>query len=158
MKRILFFLMTVIAISSCGAAINTTAYESPLINLPKNGAKIINSATYQQLNYQPYVTPVQVDLKVSPEKISYSMAVTKTIRMGGYDNVVATAVKEALEAHGSGDVLVGIQTQVKYNDAGEIESISITGFPASYINFRSNDTLLPIMTSSPTAPSTETRK
>ena len=38
-------------------------------------------------------------------------------------------------------MIVGLQTQTKYNDKGEIESINISGFPAKYVNFRSNSTL-----------------
>ena len=106
-----------------------------------NHAKLVNTATWQKLNFQPYVTPVQVDLAVSPQKIEYFMLVSEIVRRGGYDNVVATAVKEALESKGGGDVIVGLQSQVKYNEKGEIESISISGFPASYVNFRSNENL-----------------
>ena len=104
-------------------------------------AKLMNTATYQRMDFQPYVTPVQVDLEVNPQKIEYFMIVGKTVAAGGYDNVVATAVKEALDANGGGDVLVGLQTQVKYTEKGEMESINITGFPAKYVNFRSNDQL-----------------
>ena len=105
-------------------------------------AKLMNTATYQRIDFQPYVTPVQVDLEVSPKKIEYFMIVSRTVAAGGYDNVVATAVKEALQSTGVDyDVLVGLQTQLKYSEAGEIESINISGFPAMYVNFRSNDQL-----------------
>ena len=125
-KRFILFAVAALAVMSCGAGA-----KSP---------KLISTATYQKMSFQPYVTPVQVDLKVSPKKINYFMLVSETVRMGGFDNVVATAVKEALEANG-GDVIVGLQTQTKYNDDGEIESINISGFPANYVNFRSNETL-----------------
>lgn len=105
------------------------------------GSKLVSTASYQKMSFQPYVTPVQVDLEVSPNKITYFMIVSETVRLGGFDNVVATAVKEALEANGNADVIVGLQTQTKYNDDGEIESINISGFPAKYVNFRSNTTL-----------------
>lgn len=107
-----------------------------------SSAKLMNTATYQRMDFQPYVTPVQVDLEVSPKKIELFMTVSRTVAAGGYDNVVATAVKEALQSTGMDyDVLVGLQTQVKYFETGEIESINITGFPAKYVNFRSNDQL-----------------
>ena len=105
------------------------------------GPKLVSTATYQKMSFQPYVTPVQVDLEVSPKKITYFMLVSESVRMGGFDNVVSTAVKEALESNGNADVIVGLQTQTKYNDKGEIESINISGFPAKYVNFRSNSTL-----------------
>lgn len=124
MKKLFFLTLAVISLASCSSS-----------------AKLMNTATYQRMDFQPYVTPVQVDLEVNPQKIEYFMIVSKTVAAGGYDNVVATAVKEALDANGGGDVLVGLQSQVKYSEAGEVESINITGFPAKYVNFRSNDQL-----------------
>lgn len=126
-KRILLFTVAMVMLLSCGVS-NTSS-------------KLISTATYQRMSFQPYVTPVQVDLKVSPKKINYFMLVSESVRQGGFDNIVATAVKEALESIGEGDVLVGLQTQTKYNDKGEVESINITGFPATYVNFRSNEKL-----------------
>ena len=115
-------LIVSLSVSSCGSA-----------------AKLENTATWQKLNFTPYVTPVQVDLKVSPTKVSYFMPVSETVRQGGYDNVVSTAVREALAANGDADVMVGLQSQIKYNDSGEIESIEITGFPAKYVNWRNRE-------------------
>ncbi len=124
MKKLLILCAVILTAASCSST-----------------AKLMNTATYQRMDFQPYVTPVQVDLEVNPQKIEYFMIISKTVAAGGYDNVVATAVKEALDANGGGDVLVGLQTQVKYTDKGEMESINITGFPAKYVNFRSNDQL-----------------
>lgn len=125
MKRIVLIFVLAISLASCSSS-----------------AKLMNTATYQRMDFQPYVTPVQVDLEVSPKKIELFMTVSRTVAAGGYDNVVATAVKEALQSTGMDyDVLVGLQTQVKYFETGEIESINITGFPAKYVNFRSNDQL-----------------
>ena len=107
------------------------------------GAKVINSATYAKGAARLYITPVQVDLKVSPKKISYFMPVSDAIGRGGLDNVISTAVKEALDANG-GDVIVGLETSVTYYSDGSIESINITGYPATYINFRSNESLPPV--------------
>ena len=39
--------------------------------------------------------------------------------------------------NGDADVLVGLETQVKYTNKGKVESITITGYPAKYVNFRS---------------------
>ena len=125
MKRIVLIFVLAISLASCSST-----------------AKLMNTATYQRMDFQPYVTPVQVDLEVSPKKMELFMTVSRTVAAGGDDNVVATAVKEALQSTGMDyDVLVGLQTQVKYFETGEIESINITGFPAKYVNFRSNDQL-----------------
>ena len=108
-----------------------------------SASKVINSATYTEGVAKLYVTPLQADLKVSPKKINYFMPVNEAISFGGLDNVISTAVKEALDANG-GDVIVGLETSVSYSSEGAIESISITGYPASYVNFRNNDTIPPV--------------
>jgi hypothetical protein len=46
-------------------------------------------------------------------------------------------VREALLANGNADVLVGMNTQIKYDADGQPESITVTGYPAKYVNFRS---------------------
>lgn len=61
---------------------------------------------------------------------------SKTVVMGGYDNVINTAVREALLANGNADVLVALETQIKYDKEGQIESVTVTGYPAKYVNFR----------------------
>ena len=124
LNRSLFSAFALLVLVSCGSLsqVNTTS-------------------TYQKLSPSAYITPIQADLEVSSKRINYFMLVSKTVGKGGLDNVISTAVKEALDANGSGDVLVNLQTQVKYADNGDIESINVTGFPASYVNFRSNDNL-----------------
>ena len=69
-------------------------------------------------------------------------------------NVINTAVREALLANGNADVLVALETQVKYDAAGEIESVTVTGYPATYTNFRSpSDEVLSTMAASSSASS-----
>ena len=64
------------------------------------------------------------------------MMPSKTVVDGGYDNVVDSAVREALLANGNADVLVALEKQVKYGKDGQIESITVSGYPAKYVNFR----------------------
>ena len=99
------------------------------------GAKLLNTATYSRANAPFFVTPVQADLEVSPEKIHHHMEVTDVIRAGGEENIVATAVQEAIDVYG-GDVIIGLEKQLKYNESGQIESITISGYTAKYVNFR----------------------
>jgi hypothetical protein len=90
---------------------------------------------------------------VSPTKISFFHIPSKTVVMGGYDNVINTAVREALASNGNADVLVALETQVKYNSVGEIESVTVTGYPATYTNFRSpSDEVLSNMVNTSAAP------
>lgn len=120
MKKYIFsFLFIAIAVTSCSVP-----------------AKLINSATYKTVSVAQPVVAVFADLQVSPEKITYFMMPSKTVVMGGYDNVIDTAVREALVANGDADVLVALETQVKYDKEGQIESVTVTGYPAKYVNFR----------------------
>ncbi len=83
------------------------------------------------------VTDVIADLEVSPKKISFLYIPSKSVNKAGYDNVVETAVREALIANGNADVFVDLDKQIKVQDDGEVESITISGYPAKYVNFRS---------------------
>lgn len=119
MKKLVLFLAVAAMVTSCSSA------------------KLINSATHSKAKAIQPVTALYADLSVSPTKISYFLIPSKTVLQGGYDNVVNTAVREALIANGNADVLVAMETQVKHNADGEIESITVTGYPATYTNFRS---------------------
>jgi hypothetical protein len=99
-------------------------------------AMVKTTATHTRVSATTPVVAVFADLEVSPTKISYFYLPSKTIAKGGYDNVVNAAVREALASNGDGDVIVGLETQVKYDDKSQIESITITGYPAKYVNFR----------------------
>lgn len=99
-------------------------------------AKLMNSSTHQKANVAPVVAAVFADLEVSPTKITYFMMPSTTVANAGYDNVINTAVREALLANGDADVLVALETQVKYDKEGKIESVTVTGYPAKYTNFR----------------------
>ena len=121
MKKIIFSLLVI--------AMSVTSCSFP--------AKLINSATHKKMSVAQPVVAVFADLQVSPEKITYFMMPSKTVVMGGYDNVIDTAVREALLANGNADVLVALEKQVKYDKEGQIESVTITGYPAKYVNFRS---------------------
>ena len=118
MKKAILLAAVAVIIASCSAP-----------------TKLINSATYKNVSFQP-VAAVFADLDVSQKKISYFMMPSNSVAIGGYDNVVATAVREALIANGDADVLIALETQVKYSSDGAIESITVSGYPAKYTNFR----------------------
>ena len=120
-----FFLMaiaTVMLMASCS------------LGGPKSMVK--TTATHTRISAATPVVAVFADLDVSPNKISYFYIPSTTVAKGGFDNVVNAAVREALSNNDNADVLVGLESQVKYNDKGVIESITVTGYPAKYINFR----------------------
>ena len=137
MKRFLLFFVVVAMATSCVSS-----------------AKLMNSATHSKAKAIQPVAALYADLNVSPTKISYFLIPSKTVVLGGYDNVINTAVREALLANGNADVLVALETQVKYDVAGDIESVTVTGYPATYTNFRSpSDDVLSTMVNSSSASS-----
>ena len=109
--------------------------------------KVLTTATHTGANIQMAVTTLRADLKLVGKKISYYMPVSEAVRRGGKENVIAAAIKEALDANG-GDVIVGLETVLSYNEDGQIESVVVTGFPAFYINFRNDDSIPPALSGS----------
>ena len=142
MKKFFFLLVAIVVVSSCGSASASLGSLGGL-SIVKTNNLLKNTATYASGSAQMYVTPIQADLKVSPKKIVYHLEVGENIRMGGEENVIASAVKEALDVEG-GDVIVGLEKQLKYNAEGNIQSITITGYPAKYVNFRPCEKLPPL--------------
>ena len=118
MKKIILFFAFAVTLVSCGTT-----------------EKLINTATHTGGNAAFFVNPVCADIKVDGKKISFFMPVSENISNGGLQNVIDSAVKDALEQNGNADLLIGLQTQVKYDSQGKIESIAISGYPARYVNF-----------------------
>ena len=118
-------------------------------------AKLINSSTYNKAVVMHPMVALFADLDVSPEKVTYFLLPSKTIINGGLENVINTAVREALLANGNADVMVALETQVKYDAEGQIESVVVTGYPAKYVNFRNpgDEYLKTLPTTTPAAPS-----
>ena len=85
------------------------------------------------------ITATFADLVVSPQKITYTYRPTDDVKRGGDVNVINTAIRMALEANGGGDVLVELQTTVKKKGRKNVSEVTVSGYPASYRNFRSAD-------------------
>lgn len=85
------------------------------------------------------ITATFADLVVSPQKITYTYRPTDDVKRGGEVNVINTAIRMALEANGGGDVLVELQTTVKKKGRKNVSEVTVSGYPASYRNFRSVD-------------------
>ena len=103
----------------------------------KAPTKLTNTASYTPVNVMQPVVALFADLEVSPTKISFFYIPSGTIVSAGAQNVIDSAIKEALMANGNADVLVGVEKQIKYSGDGNIESVTVTGYPAKYVNFRS---------------------
>lgn len=85
------------------------------------------------------------ELDVAPERITYKTSPSKAVQRGGMANVQRAAEAEALTANGNADVLVEPQYIIEKKKSlfgSKVTSITVTGRPAKYRNFRSlNDSV-----------------
>lgn len=93
------------------------------------------TATVEDINTEISATSY-ADLVVSPNKISFTYKPTASERRGGEKNAIRCAVAEALKANGNADVLVAPQYIIK-KKKGNVKEVTVTGYPATYKNFRS---------------------
>lgn len=131
--------MRIHALALCAIVLATASCSS--------SRKVLTTATHTGANVQMAVTTLRADLKLIGKKISYYMPVSEAVSRGGKENVIAAAIKEALDANG-GDVMVGLETVLSYREDGQIESVVVTGYPAFYTNFRNDDSIPPALSGS----------
>lgn len=86
------------------------------------------------------------DLQVTEKRVTYTMTPSKEIQRGGLSNVKQAAIQDALTANGNADVMVEpefvISMKNKFIFGKEVSSITVTGRPAYYKNFRTlNDSV-----------------
>lgn len=104
------------------------------------------STAYKTASQRDVIAPVTAaaiaDFEVSPKKITYTFAPSRKVRAGGMQNCINTAISEALKANGGGDVLIETQQAIVKRSglfSRKIKSVTVTGYPATYKNFRSAD-------------------
>lgn len=125
MKKVFFLLSAALAVASCTTITKTAATA----DMPAS----LYSATV-------------ADLKVSPERITYTMNPSKAIQRGGFSNVKRAVENEALTKYGNADLLVEPEYIVTRKRGWFrqwiITSITVTGRPAHYVNYHSlNDSV-----------------
>ncbi len=109
------------------------------------------TATNRQVN-APIVAAAVADLTITGNKISYTYTPPKGVWKAGVDNCINAAVSEALQNAGQGaDVLAEMQYTLVVKggggllggNSGKVKSVTVTGYPARYKNFRpaSSETL-----------------
>lgn len=79
------------------------------------------------------------DLRVSDQRVVYTMSPSKAIQRAGLGNVKQAAIQEALTKHGNADVMVEPEFVIEQERSlfgSKISSITVTGRPAYYQNFR----------------------
>ena len=80
------------------------------------------------------------DLKVTDHRISYTMTPSKELQRAGLANVKQAALQEALTKNGNADVMLEpeyvVSMKNKFILGKEVTSVTVTGRPAYYENFR----------------------
>lgn len=118
MKKLLFLAVAALMAASCTTTTKTARTES--------------------IPYSMYNANV-ADLAVG-ERISYTLTPSKDIRRGGLDNCMKAAIQNALVENGNADLLV--EPQFVISQRRGVKSITVTGRPAKYKNFRTlNDSV-----------------
>lgn len=144
MKKIIIIAAAVTCLVSCAMPCPTP--EAPKAPKPEPIARLISTGKNVKVIVHDQITtaPLIADLKVSENKINYVYIPSKAAVAEGEENCVKCAIREALSFNGNADVIVGMETQIKfdgtfYNGKPVIESIIVTGYPARYTNFRHPD-------------------
>lgn len=107
------------------------------------------TATARRVN-APIVAAAVADLTITGNKITYTYTPPKGVWKAGVDNCINAAVSEALQNAGQGaDLLAELQYTLVVKggmmggNTGKVKSVTVTGYPARYKNFRpaSSETL-----------------
>ena len=99
--------------------------------------RLTNTAAYVEGEASQPIAAVYADIEVSPKKVKYFYIPKASVLVDGKENVVNTAVREALLASNNADLMICLEKQIVYNEKGKIQSVTVTGYPAKYKNFRS---------------------
>ncbi len=97
------------------------------------------TARTEKAPYAMYNATV-ADLDVAPARITYTLQPSSEVRAGGLENCKQAALNEALLKNGNADLLLEPQYVVskrKLIFRSKILSVTVTGRPAYYKNFRS---------------------
>ncbi len=119
MKKLLFLIPGLLLMSSCVTTTKTARTED---------------APFTMYN------ATAADLKVAPKRISYTLVPTSDVLRGGVENCKQVAINEALKANGNADLLIEPEFVILKKRGlfkTTIKSITVTGRPATYVNFRS---------------------
>lgn len=98
------------------------------------------TATEQNVSSKVIAASI-ADLDVSNQKITYTYTPSNRVRKAGVQNCINVAITEALLHNGGGDVLVETHKAIieSYGFGKKVKSVTVSGYPAKYKNFRSVD-------------------
>lgn len=143
MKKIIALAAFAALLISCSEVAETPTQPQPQIT---RVARLVSTAKNIPVITKDQITtaPLIADIKVSEKKLYYIYVPSKAAQAEGEENCVKCAIREALRANGDGDIIIGMETQVKfdgtyYNGHAVVESVVVSGYPAWYVNFRHPD-------------------
>lgn len=124
MKKYIILAIAALAMASCTTTTKTARTES--------------------VPYSMYNATV-ADLEVAKARITYTLNPSKEIQKGGIANCKQAAIMEALNENGNADLLLEPQFVINHKKGpfgifiNKVTSITVSGRPAFYKNFRSMD-------------------
>jgi len=111
-----------------------------LLIILMSSCSLMRTSTSTTMNVDSSLISVTTaDLQVSDTKISYTYHPKKQDRKAGLNHVISNAVAAALKENGNADVLVERQYEAVFKSrmfGKKIKSVTITGYPATYKNFK----------------------
>ena len=125
-SSLLLLILLAVAATSCKTIRSTAEYKDP--------TTFLRNATV-------------ADLDVADARISFTFVPSRQVRRGGDYNVIKAAIREALRLNGGGDVLVDLEYVTLYKAPfwskmfwlSPIREVTVSGYPAKYVNFHSLD-------------------
>lgn len=121
MKKFIYLAFILAIVSSCA-----TFGTASVISTPVHNSVVVASTT-------------DAKLSVSENKITYKYYPNKDEKkVLSIDKLVENAKYAALQANGNSDVMVNVAVYVSVYK-NKVEYISVSGYPAKYIDFKSSD-------------------
>lgn len=131
--------LPIVGICACIALLATACSTSRIVYRYDE-----STSRYLEPTMNGYVTPIAVDLRIDTNKIVYVENFANTLNYQDVNNIENSGTIEYLKSYTiaqavknySADVIVAPIFDVKTSEDFSTITITITGFPAHYINFR----------------------
>lgn len=124
MKKLFIIAIAAMALTSCVTTTKTARTES--------------------VPYSMYNATV-ADLKVASQRVVYTMTPSAEVVRGGVENCKRAAIMEALTQNGNADLMLEPEFVIEHQKGpfgifiNKVTSVTVSGRPAFYTNFRSMD-------------------
>lgn len=100
--------------------------------------KVVTQTATTTTVYPIIQTSVIADVDIVSTKATYTYTPGLEVILGGKENIQQTAVANLLAQYNA-DVLMNPEYRFEYSDKRTIKSVTVTGYPAKYKNFRNTN-------------------